>query len=382
MGDNFIIQPYGKVKWTNLDNSPDYLINKINNGYFNTFHIDNILLNPNLNSIPSFIEGQMFYDPDWKTCAVQIDSDVTLQIGQEDVVMVYNNSGVEILDGQPVYVTGSGSDLFGGVITETVALAKADNLATSKVFGIATQHIPNNSYGFVTNRGKINGLNTMTMGNEGDVLYLSPSVAGGLTNSLPEYPNIRIPVARLLIKDDTMGRISVNIDESAFGSYTTSMSSPLYFTSVVSPISASCNTLSYTNSIGSPTLSSVSLNNNTVLIKSFIADSQLGITTIPSGVWNFNITSFVSHGTNETRFIAEVFTFSDTNVETLLFTVYSSDINDTTLKDQLFTYAGSEYICNTTDRLLVKLYGTSTRTSPTTLYFAMGDGLSPFSLPP
>jgi len=380
MSDNFIIQAPGKVKLTADDNFPNYLLYKINEGEFDTFHSKEILLNVS-GSQTSFQEGKIFYDPNWRTIAANIDDDVTLQIGQEDINFVFNNSGVDILNGQPVYVTGSGWDEATGEITETVALAKADNIATSKVFGIATQNINNNSYGIVTNRGKINDLDTLSMGNESDILYLSPYVSGGLTNIIPEYPNVRFPVGRLLIRDSTIGRISVNLDESSFGSYTTSLASSLYFITTVSPISSEFLTLSYTNT-GVQEISSVTLHNNTVLIDSFITDTQLGVSTIPSGVWSFNITAYVDSNNNDTQFIVEVYKYHLNNTETLLFSVNSSDINDLTLKDQVFTFAAPEYVVSTTDRLLVKLYGTTNRNNNTVLYYAMGDGLSPFFTPP
>ena len=155
---------------------------------------------------PSFIEGQTFYDKDWKTLSVQIDDDVTLQVGQESVQYVYNDSGVDISDGQPVYKTGIGGT---GIITATVALAKADREATANVIGVATTHIANGTYGLITFRGYINNFDTTSFGTVGNDLWLSPTTAGALTTTKPTAPNVIVKIGTLVVKSATVGRIHV-----------------------------------------------------------------------------------------------------------------------------------------------------------------------------
>jgi hypothetical protein len=113
-------------------------------------------------TVGDYAEGHLFYDATWKTLSAEIGRDVTLQIGQEDLRRVYNNTGVTIYNGQAVYATGVYSGGTNNVIT--VALAKADSATTAFVVGCSTQDISNNDYGFVTVRGHINGLDTNHIG--------------------------------------------------------------------------------------------------------------------------------------------------------------------------------------------------------------------------
>ena len=155
-------------------------------------------------------EGQLFYDTSWKTISAQIGRNVTLQIGQEELTRIYNDSGVDINNGQAVYTTGA--YLTGDLNVLTVALADANGGIESIVYGVATQDIPDGNYGFVTVRGNINDLNTDISGwTPGDILYLSATEAGGLTNIHPDPPAITVKVARLISKSQTNGRIAVNI---------------------------------------------------------------------------------------------------------------------------------------------------------------------------
>lgn len=128
----------------------------------------------------------------------------TLQIGQEMVKRVYNNTGGTLVDGQVVYITGASVDRL------TVALADADSEATSsKTFGVVTETINNNSEGFITTFGLVRGLNTSLL-NEGDTLYLS-SVSGQYTNVEPIPPQHRVIVGYVVRKNATDGSIFVSV---------------------------------------------------------------------------------------------------------------------------------------------------------------------------
>lgn len=113
-------------------------------------------------TVGAFKEGKMFYDETWKTVSAHIDSDVTLQIGQEDHRMVYNNSGKTIHNGYAVYITGVYNS--GTNDVPTVAKAQANAVLTADVKGIATQEILNGHYGIITSRGFVNDLRTSQAG--------------------------------------------------------------------------------------------------------------------------------------------------------------------------------------------------------------------------
>ncbi len=130
---------------------------------------------------------------------------VVLQIGQEQVQYAYNNSGTAITDGEVVYVTGASADRL------TVAKAIATGEATSsKTFGIATEPLSTNGYGFITTSGLVRGLNTNAY-NEGDALWLSATTAGGLTNVRPTAPNHSVLVGWVIRKGLADGSIYVHV---------------------------------------------------------------------------------------------------------------------------------------------------------------------------
>jgi hypothetical protein len=160
-------------------------------------------------TVTGFSAGRIYYDSEWKTMAAEIDDSVTLQIGQEELVYVYNNSGVQIPNGSVVYVTGAGGTT---TTTQTIAMTIATSSASTIVLGITTETIENDGYGYVTVRGNVNELNTTLYGGvAGDELYLSDGVLGGLTTTKPISPSYAIRVGRLLINDAVSGRVSVSI---------------------------------------------------------------------------------------------------------------------------------------------------------------------------
>jgi len=107
----------------------------------------------------------------------------TLNIGQDEFVYVYNNTGSTITKGQVVYVSGSQGQRL------TVGLAQANADATSiSVLGFANESIANNSSGFVASVGLVSGINTNGFA-DGVSIWLSPTVPGGFTVTKPVAPN-------------------------------------------------------------------------------------------------------------------------------------------------------------------------------------------------
>jgi len=156
----------------------------------------------------TYQEGKMFYDPTWKTLSVQIGRDVTMQVGQEDLTRVFNNTANTIHNGEAVYASGVYTTGDNNVMS--VALARADVYNTSVVWGVATQDIPVNNYGFVTVRGYINDVNTIEW-NVGDTLYLSDTNAGQFRTTQPDTPNYSVQVGTVITKSDTVGRVNIRI---------------------------------------------------------------------------------------------------------------------------------------------------------------------------
>jgi hypothetical protein len=130
----------------------------------------------------------------------------TLQIGQETVVRVVNKTGSLIPNGKVVKVVANP----GGANTG-IALAQADSDANSAtVLGITTEDISNNGLGFITIQGLVHDVNTNAF-NEGDVLYLSPTSAGDLTNVKPVTPQHMVIIGYVAKKGVADGHILLHV---------------------------------------------------------------------------------------------------------------------------------------------------------------------------
>lgn len=134
--------------------------------------------------------GQIYWDTSEGVPSVNLDTTngVTLSLGTESYVRVVNKTGVQVNDGQVVYINGAQGN------RPTIALAKADTVGTSRIIGVATQNIADNAEGFITISGDVHGYDTSSFA-AGDVLYLSATTAGLLTKTAPASPNNIVIVA-------------------------------------------------------------------------------------------------------------------------------------------------------------------------------------------
>lgn len=157
---------------------------------------------------PAWKEGRVFYDKTEKCLSYyNEDSDVTVNIGQENLVRVYNNTGSVINNGSVVYINGASFGI------PNVALARADILATSDfVLGVATDNIQAGSFGYITTQGTVHDVNTFLY-NTGDVLYLSDTTAGAFTNVAPLQPSYNVRVGTVVKKGATDGDVFVHVDK-------------------------------------------------------------------------------------------------------------------------------------------------------------------------
>lgn len=167
---------YDGSVWTNQAGATFDDVNEVITGTwtFSTYY------NLTPSAAPAHSEGRIWYDSTSKALSYyNEEADVTVNLGQENIVRVRNTTGSTITNGQAVYINGSL-----GAALPTVALAQADALATSRTIGLATHDIENNTTGYVCTLGLVNNLDTSGF-SAGDVLYLSTSTAGGLVNTRP-----------------------------------------------------------------------------------------------------------------------------------------------------------------------------------------------------
>lgn len=144
---------------------------------------------------------------------------VTLQIGQEQVVRVVNKSGSNLLESQYRVVRIRRVDEGGSQGQRlAVVLAQANNDANSvDTLGIVTENIDNNQEGFITTSGLVNGINTTgsLQGEtwlDGDLLYLSPTTPGFLTKVKPIAPQHTIVMGYVVYAHNNNGKIFVKVD--------------------------------------------------------------------------------------------------------------------------------------------------------------------------
>ncbi len=165
--------------------------------------------------ISGHTRGKVYYDDCYEALTVQIGDESALQIGQENLTYVWNDSGSIIHNG--AIVRAIGTHCGGGTCADvtSVCLAKADIMTCALAIGVATEEIGVNEYGFITTRGYVSDLNT-TIGTYSGVttsslVYLSPTVAGGVTNTPPTAPNLQVHIGRLTTTGIT-GKLAVQIE--------------------------------------------------------------------------------------------------------------------------------------------------------------------------
>lgn len=131
---------------------------------------------------------------------------VTLQIGQENVLFVKNDDTVPLTDGMMVYISGAN----GANLLVKRALADSD-LTSASTIGMVTEPLAVNGQGFITVFGTVRGLNTNAF-NEGDVLYLSPTTPGAITNVKPVAPQHLVAIGYVEKKSGGNGEVFVKVD--------------------------------------------------------------------------------------------------------------------------------------------------------------------------
>lgn len=139
-----------------------------------------------------------------QTVNLGMDYGVTQQIGQETYARVGNTTGVTIPNGTVVGFAGATSNAL------LVAPYLADGAQPSLyILGVMTHDLPDSGEkGYCTTWGFVRDVDTSAF-SPGDILYVSPTVAGALTNVKPTAPDNVIPVAACITSNATTGVIFV-----------------------------------------------------------------------------------------------------------------------------------------------------------------------------
>ena len=144
-------------------------------------------------------KGTLAWDESTQSVETHISSDLHLNNGEELwVPLCYNNSGVDILNGQPVYInSASGTD-------PTIRLASNKTYDESRLIGVATQNIPNGTKGRVTRFGYVNSIDLSSCVSGGNV-YLGDKV---LTHIRPNGGDFPVVIGKAIVCTTT-GRLLV-----------------------------------------------------------------------------------------------------------------------------------------------------------------------------
>lgn len=162
-------------------------------------------------SVPDYTEGELYYDSANGAIAFRNDvQGITMQIGQEDWIRVYNDTGSTISNGKPVYISGSNNNF------PTIALANATAETTVHAIGLATHDIANGSYGYVTTKGVVNDVDTSAF-SAGDKVHVGLT-DGAIQAAAPTYPNFAVDLGYVLTADSAGagGSILVSIVDHVF----------------------------------------------------------------------------------------------------------------------------------------------------------------------
>lgn len=139
-----------------------------------------------------------------QTVNLGMDYGVTQQIGQETYARVGNTTGVTIPNGTVVGFAGATPN----ALLVSPYLADGSQ-PTLYILGVMTHDLPDSGEkGYCTTWGFVRDLDTSAF-SPGDLLYASPTVAGGLTNTKPTAPDNVIPIAACVTSNATTGIIFV-----------------------------------------------------------------------------------------------------------------------------------------------------------------------------
>lgn len=167
-------------------------------------------------NIPTSVGSMNYNDTDGTVDLRLKGGNVSLQIGQESVVRVVNKTATSInlleANYQAVRVTGAQ----GQRLKVDLAQATTD-LLSAETIGLVTETINNNQEGFITTSGLVRSINTTgSLQSEtwadGDIVYLSPTTAGRITNVKPSAPNHLVIIGYVIHAHATQGSIFVKVD--------------------------------------------------------------------------------------------------------------------------------------------------------------------------
>lgn len=132
------------------------------------------------------------------------EATTNLVLGRDSVFIVRNTTAGTIAKGTPVCITGATGNV------PNVGLAKADSISTMPAIGILLDSILTNNFGQCMNIGILATYDTSAYA-AGDQLFVSSTVAGGLTKTRPVSPALVQRIGAVLVSGVGNGSIAIDI---------------------------------------------------------------------------------------------------------------------------------------------------------------------------
>ena len=147
---------------------------------------------------PTYQEGKVFYDGNKKALSYYNDeSDITVNIGQEVLFRIENQTGATIPNGTVIYPDG----------TTIIGLADAHAKEKSRIIAVTTHEMLNGEMGYATRLGQVGGLDT-SLYSPGQIIYLGTN--GQFTDVTPNDGGYAIIVGVVDTVDALEGVITVD----------------------------------------------------------------------------------------------------------------------------------------------------------------------------
>ena len=155
--------------------------------------------------VPAHQEGLLYYSDDDKTLNLDTDiTDLSLPIGQENWVRAKNLTNSTLSAGTVVYISGAQGNT--PLVRKSIATSDGESART---LGVAAHSINNNSKGYFTTFGLVEGINTSAY-SVGQTLYLSWETSGAFTGVKPQAPNHMVRIGNVIDQGNN-GSIFVTI---------------------------------------------------------------------------------------------------------------------------------------------------------------------------
>jgi hypothetical protein len=185
---------------------------------FDASYISLGIIDPNRLGTGATGAGNLYLADDgtWKTISVggggdmlratyDVDNDGVVDSAETVRIIVRNSTGSTLTKGSVVYLSGATGNRPNAILSQANS-----ETTSSKTIGIVISNITNNSDGYVAVSGTLHDLDTSAFA-DGVAVWLSPTVAGGMTTTVPSEPNHSVFIGYIARSHPSQGRLVIAI---------------------------------------------------------------------------------------------------------------------------------------------------------------------------